>query len=53
MHFNRNRSPFLGIVGGIIALSVYYGYFSLGMRYPQRENQFYFRKKFANMGALG
>ena len=52
MHFNRNRSPILGIVFAITTSVLYLGYWSIGLKYPQRENIFYYRKKFATSGAI-
>lgn len=52
MHFNRMRSPFLGIIFAIGTSIGYLTYWSIGLKYPQRENIFYYRKKFATPGAL-
>lgn len=52
MHFNRNRSPYIGILGALVCAALYMGYWSIGLKFPQRDNPFYFRKKFANKGAI-
>ncbi len=52
MHFNRNRSPWLGVMFALATSVLYAGYWSIGLKYPQRDNVFYYRKKFANKGAI-
>ena len=52
MHFNRNRSPRLGVLFALGTSVLYAGYWSIGLKYPQRDNIFYYRKKFATKGAI-
>ena len=48
MHFKRKRSPVLHILGLVIWAAAYFGYAICGLKIPQRDNPFYYRKKYAS-----
>lgn len=47
MHFKKKRSGALSIFGAVIAVGVLFGYPILGLKMPQKDNPFYWRKKYA------
>lgn len=46
MHFKKKRSGPMAIVGGLIAVGLLLFYPTVGLKMPQRDNPFYFRKKY-------
>ena len=47
MHFKRKRSQFVHILMFVIWASAFFGYAICGLKIPQKDNPFYYRKKFA------
>ena len=48
MHFKRKRSQFVHIVLFLVWASAFFGYATCGLKIPQKDNPFYYRKKFAS-----
>ena len=46
MHFKKKRSPALSPLGAVIAIAVLIGYPIFGLKMPQKDNPFYWRKKY-------
>ena len=47
MHFKRKRSPAFASLGAIICFAILFGYPIFGLKMPQKDNPFYWRKKYA------
>lgn len=47
MHFKRKRSPIIHIIVFVVWAAAYFGYATCGLKIPQRDNPFYYRKKYA------
>ena len=45
-HYNKVRSPALASLGWVIVISVLIGYPIFGLKMPQKDNPFYWRKKY-------
>eukprot|EP00343_Euplotes_focardii_P007659 CAMPEP_0205822376 /NCGR_PEP_ID=MMETSP0206-20130828/12194_1 /ASSEMBLY_ACC=CAM_ASM_000279 /TAXON_ID=36767 /ORGANISM="Euplotes focardii, Strain TN1" /LENGTH=188 /DNA_ID=CAMNT_0053118587 /DNA_START=145 /DNA_END=711 /DNA_ORIENTATION=+ len=52
MHFKRKRSQFVHIVLFVVWAVAFFGYATAGLKIPQKDNPFYFRKKFATDGTM-
>ena len=48
MHFNKTRSGPIAIIGAIISLGLLIGYPIFGLKMPQKDNPFYYRKKYGS-----
>lgn len=48
MHFKKKRSGPMAIIGGLVAVGLLIFYPTVGLKMPQRDNPFYFRKKFGS-----
>ena len=48
MHFNKNRSTGLAMMGAVLAVGLLVGYPTIGLKMPQRDNPFYYRKKYGS-----
>ena len=48
MHFKKKRSGPMAMIGAIIAIAVLVGYPIFGLKMPQRDNPFFWRKKFGS-----
>lgn len=48
MHFNKNRSTTMAMLGAVIAVGLLIGYPTMGLKMPQRDNPFYYRKKYGS-----
>jgi len=46
MHYKKKRSGAFSMLGAVIAIGVLVGYPIFGLRMPQKDNPFYFRKKY-------
>lgn len=46
MHFKKKRSGALSMLGAVIAIGVLVGYPIFGLKMPQKDNPFYWRKKY-------
>ena len=46
MHFKKKRSPAMSILGMVIAVGLLFGYPTMGLKMPQKDNPFYYRKKY-------
>ncbi len=47
MHFKKKRSGPMAILGGFLAVGLLLFYPTMGLKMPQRDNPFYYRRKFA------
>lgn len=47
MHFKKKRSGAFSMLGAVIAVGVLFGYPIFGLKMPQKDNPFYWRKKYA------
>lgn len=52
MHFKKKRSGFIASLGSVIALAVLIGYPIFGLKMPQKDNPFYYRKKYATPSTI-
>jgi len=52
MHFKKKRSGVVSSLGAIISLAVLIGYPIFGLKMPQKDNPFYYRKKYATPSTL-
>ena len=52
MHFNKNRSGAWGILGAFVAIGVLVGYPIFGLKMPQKDNPFFWRKKYGSPTTL-
>lgn len=52
MHFKKKRSGVVAMSGAIIALAVLIGYPIFGLKMPQKDNPFYFRKKYGSVTTI-
>lgn len=52
MHFKKKRSGPVAMLGAVIALAVLIGYPIFGLKMPQKDNPFYFRKKYATPSTM-
>ena len=46
MHFKKKRSGAFSMLGAVIAVGTLFLYPTLGLKLPQKDNPFYYRKKF-------
>lgn len=46
MHFKKKRSGPMAMMGAVIAVGVLFLYPTVGLKMPQKDNPFYFRKKY-------
>jgi hypothetical protein len=47
MHFKKKRSGAFSMLGAVVAVGVLVGYPIFGLKMPQKDNPFYWRKKYA------
>jgi hypothetical protein len=52
MHFKKKRSGPMAMVGALIAVALLFGYPMFGLKMPQRDNPFYYRKKYGTPTTL-
>ena len=52
MHFKLKRSQVTSFLGIFVALAVCIGYPMLGLKVPQKDNPFYYRKKYATVTTI-
>ena len=52
MHFKKKRSGPMAMLGAVIAMAVLIGYPIFGLKMPQKDNPFYFRKKYATPSTM-
>lgn len=52
MHFKKKRSGVIASLGAVIALAVLIGYPIFGLKMPQKDNPFYYRKKYGTPSTL-
>lgn len=52
MHFKKKRSGVISSLGAIIAIAVLVGYPIFGLKMPQKDNPFYYRKKYGTPSTL-
>ena len=52
MHFKKKRSGVTGFIGAFIAIGLLIGYPICGLKVPQKDNPFYYRKKYATSSSI-
>ena len=52
MHFKSKRSGVTSFLGALIAVGLFYGYPVFGLKMPQRDNPFWWRKKFGTPSTM-
>jgi len=52
MHFKKKRSGPMAVIGGIIAVGLLFLYPTVGLKMPQKDNPFYYRKKYGSVTTL-
>lgn len=48
MHFKKKRSGPVAMLGAVVAVGLLFFYPTMGLKIPQRDNPFYFRKKYGS-----
>ena len=48
MHFKKKRSGPVAMLGALIAVGVLLLYPTIGLKMPQKDNPFYWRKKYGS-----
>jgi len=48
MHFKKKRSGVIAFLGAFISVGALIGYPIFGLKIPQKDNPFYYRKKYAS-----
>ena len=52
MHFKKKRSQPMAMLGAVIAVGLLIGYPIFGLKMPQRDNPFYYRKKYGSASTI-
>ena len=52
MHFKKKRSGPLMFLGAFIAVGAWFLFPTIGFKIPQKDNPFYYRKKYAQSTAM-
>ena len=52
MHFKLKRSQVTSFMGVFVSLAVLIGYPMFGLKVPQKDNPFYYRKKYASVTSI-
>jgi hypothetical protein len=52
MHWKKKRSAPMAILGGMVAVSVLLFYPTCGLKMPQKDNPFYWRKRYGTPGTI-
>ena len=52
MHWKKKRSGPMAIIGGLVAVVVCLFYPTAGLKMPQKDNPFYWRKRYGSPGTL-
>jgi hypothetical protein len=52
MHFKKKRSGPMAMIGAVIAVGLHFGYPIFGLKMPQRDNPFFYRKKYGSAGTV-
>lgn len=52
MHFKKKRSGVVASLGSVIAIAVLFGYPIFGLKMPQKDNPFYWRKKYGTPSTI-
>ena len=52
MHYKKKRSGPMSMVGALIAVGLLFFYPTVGLKLPQRDNPFYYRKKYGTPTTL-
>ena len=52
MHFKNKRSQVVMIMGAVISCGIVLGYPTLGLKMPQKDNPFAYRKKYGTTGTV-
>jgi hypothetical protein len=48
MHFKKKRSPAFSFLGAFVAVGLLFGYPIFGLKMPQKDNPFFYRKKYGS-----
>ena len=51
-HFKKKRSGVISSFGILISIGVLFGYPICGLKIPQKDNPFYYRKKYATSTSI-
>ncbi len=52
MHFKKKRSTAFSFLGWVVAVGLLFGYPICGLKMPQKDNPFYYRKKYGTETSL-
>ena len=52
MHWKKKRSPFWAYLMLVIWTALFYGYATVGLKIPQKDNPYFWRKKFASPSSV-
>ena len=52
MHYKKKRSNVIGFLGAFVLVFATFGYPIFGLKIPQKDNPFYYRKKYASAGSV-
>lgn len=52
MHWKQLRSPIINFLGAFILIAASFIYPLFGLKIPQKDNPFYWRKKYASLGTM-
>ncbi len=52
MHWKKKRSPFYAYLLLVIWTGLFFGYAIVGLKIPQKDNPFFWRKKFASPSSI-
>ena len=52
MHFKKKRSNAISFLGAIVLVFATFAYPIMGLKIPQKDNPFFYRKKYASAGSV-
>lgn len=52
MHYKKKRSGVIAFMGAFIAVGALVGYPIFGLKIPQKDNPFFYRKKYATSTSI-
>lgn len=51
-HYKKKRSPAFSFLGAFLAVGLLFGYPIFGLKMPQRDNPFFYRKKYGTPSTI-